>query len=173
MPCSCSTMCYTLEKLRSTARLFEGTPDVVAEVMGKAGRFARRVWSRLNQVGDERVTRWGRHGQRSDPDGVKGGLPALFVDGGWIGVCTQLPPRRMAGLGPTGRDLAAHQRVSWSATSGLAMYPPTRTTGAIADLVVNGSPRAEGALRFRRAGDSANVTGTMNLPRPIAGPISG
>jgi 3-(methylsulfanyl)propanoyl-CoA dehydrogenase len=153
---------FHIERYANLPGFSEATPDVVAEVLGTAGRFCEEVLTPLNQVGDEEGCHRGDDGSVATPTGFKEAY-RRYVEGGWIGVA--VPPAH----GGLGLPVAISQLISEfmvSANLAFAMYP-TLTQGAIAALVVHGSPEQKALYVPKLA--TGEWTGTMNLTEANCG----
>jgi acyl-CoA dehydrogenase len=153
---------FHIERYANLSGFSEATPDVVAAVLGTAGRFCEEVLAPLNRVGDEEGCRRGDDGRVATPTGFKEAY-RRYVEGGWIGVA--VPPA----YGGLGLPVAISQLISEfmvSANLAFAMYP-TLTQAAIAALLVHGSEEQKALYVPKLA--TGEWTGTMNLTEAHCG----
>ncbi len=153
---------FHIERYANLAGFSEATPDVVAAVLGTAARFCEEELAPLNQVGDEEGCRRGDDGRVATPTGFREAY-RRYVEGGWIGVA--VPPDH----GGLGLPVAISQLISEfmvSANLAFAIYP-TLTQGAIAALLLHGTPEQKALYVSKMA--SGEWTGTMNLTEANCG----
>ena len=153
---------FHIERYANLAAFSEATPDVVAAVLGAAARFCEDVLTPLNRVGDEEGCRRTADGSVVTPTGFRDAY-RRYVEGGWIGVA--VPPDH----GGLGLPVAISQLISEfmvSANLAFAIYP-TLTQGAIAALLLHGTPEQKALYVPKLA--SGEWTGTMNLTEAQCG----
>lgn len=138
------------------------TPDTVDAVLEQGGRFVAEVLFPLNQSGDlEGCTRH-EDGSVTTPKGFKEAYDQ-FVESGWG---TLASPEQFGGQGMPHVIATAFQEYMVSSNMAFAMYPGL-THGAIASLLVKGSPEQQEKYVPKMV--SGEWGGTMNLTEPQCG----
>ncbi len=139
----------------------EMSVELAAAILEEAGRFAGKVLSPLNQVGD----RHGAHWREGDVVTAPGWREAYvqFVAGGWNALSC---PEQHGGQGLP-RTISALVEEMWNSANLAFALCPMLTRGAIEALELCGSD-AQKAMYLPRM-VSGQWTGTMNLTEPQAG----
>jgi acyl-CoA dehydrogenase len=140
----------------------DATPDLVEAILGEAGKFCGEILTPLNRTGDSEGCTRHPDGRVTTPTGFCEAYKQ-YVGGGWIGI--SVPPE----LGGQGLPVALTQVINEflvSANLAFAMYPAL-TQGAIAALVVHGSPEQKALFLPKMV--TGEWTGTMNLTEPQCG----
>ncbi|PWB82206.1 MAG: acyl-CoA dehydrogenase [Methylocystaceae bacterium] len=140
----------------------DATPDVLAQILGEAGKICEEVLQPLNRVGDEQGCVRRDDGSVATPKGFKQAYDA-FVDGGWGGL--SVPPEYDGQGLPYTLAVVMNEYAS-SANMAFAMYPGL-TQGALAALLRHGSE--EQKRLFVPPMAAGRWTGTMNLTEPQCG----
>ncbi|MCL4185406.1 MAG: acyl-CoA dehydrogenase C-terminal domain-containing protein [Burkholderiaceae bacterium] len=135
--------------------------ELAGAILEEAGRFAGKVLSPLNPVGDRHGARW----QEGDVVTAPGWREAYaqFVAGGWNALSC---PVRHGGQGLP-RTISALVEEMWNGANVSFALCPMLTRGAIEALELCGT-EAQKALYLPRM-VSGQWTGTMNLTEPQAG----
>src|SRR3954469_16624277 len=138
------------------------TPDVVTAVLEEGGRFVSEVLFPINHSGDQQGCTRHDDGSVTTPDGFKEAY-AQFVESGWG---TLGAPEEFGGQGMPHIIATAFSEYLISSNMAFAMYPGL-THGAIASLLVKGSPEQQ--ARYVAKMVSGEWGGTMNLTEPQCG----
>jgi 3-(methylthio)propanoyl-CoA dehydrogenase len=141
--------------------LAEVTPDLVAAVLGEAGRFAGDVLAPLNASGDREGSRLA-NGVVTTPAGFADAY-RRFIAGGWNGVPFD-PTAGGQGL-PWTLAIALHEM--WNAANLSFALCPLLTQGAIELLDAHATPAQRATYLAPLV--AGRWTGTMNLTEPQAG----
>jgi len=153
---------FHIERYANLPGFADASPDLVAAILGEAARYCEDVLTPLNRVGDTQGCRRSADGSVTTPDGFKDAFKQI-VAGGWIGISV---PSEFGGQGLPGALTQAVNEFLASANMAFAMYPGL-TQGAIAALVVHGTPELQ--ARFLPKLVTGEWTGTMNLTEPQCG----
>ncbi|MBI3711163.1 MAG: acyl-CoA dehydrogenase family protein, partial [Proteobacteria bacterium] len=160
-------MKFALSAIAELDRLAElpggetAAPDVVAQILEAAGKFAAGVLAPLNAVGDHEGAKL-ENGIVRTPTGFKDAY-RQFVAGGWNGVPFD-PDHGGQGV-PWPVAMAVNEM--WQSANLSFGLCPLLTQGAIDLLAVHGS--AEQQRLYLGKLVSGEWTGTMNLTEPQAG----
>ena len=138
------------------------TPDVVSAVLEEGGKFVAEVLFPINLSGDQQGCKRNPDGSVTTPDGFKEAY-AQFVESGWG---TLSAPEEFGGQGMPHVVSTAFQEFMISSNMAFAMYPGL-THGAIASLLVKGSPEQQ--AKYVPKMISGEWGGTMNLTEPQCG----
>jgi len=138
------------------------TPDTIDAVLEQGGQFVAEVLFPLNHSGDQEGCTRHDDGSVTTPAGYKEAYNQ-FVESGWG---TLSAPVEFGGQGMPHVVSTAFQEYMISANMAFAMYPGL-THGAIASLLVKGSPEQQAKYVPKMV--SGEWGGTMNLTEPQCG----
>jgi alkylation response protein AidB-like acyl-CoA dehydrogenase len=138
------------------------TPDVVDAVLDEGGKFVAEILFPLNHSGDQEGCTRHEDGSVTTPKGFKEAY-AQFVESGWG---TLSAPEEFGGQAMPHVVSTAFQEYMISSNMAFAMYPGL-THGAIASLLVKGSPEQQ--QKYVPNMVSGKWGGTMNLTEPQCG----
>lgn len=138
------------------------TPETVDAVLEQGGQFVAEVLFPINHSGDQEGCKRHDDGSVTTPAGFKEAYQA-FVESGWG---TLSAPVEFGGQGMPHVISTAFQEFMISSNMAFAMYPGL-THGAIASLLVKGSPEQQAMYVPKMV--SGEWGGTMNLTEPQCG----
>src|ERR1700759_4471586 len=150
-----------LEKHRDLPGFAELSPDLVDDILTKAGKICEDVLQPLNQSGDEEGCHF-ENGTVRTPKGFKEAYKT-YCEGGWGGLSA---PAEFGGAGMPGLMTMALNEMTMSANQSLAMYPML-TAGAYEALIANGLPWMKQHIVPRMV--TGEWAGTMCLTEPGCG----
>jgi hypothetical protein len=136
--------------------------DVLAQILGEAGKLCEDVLAPLNQSGDANGCKRHADGAVTTPAGFKSAFRA-YAEGGWIGLPV---PQAYGGQGLPFTLSTPMSEYASSANMAFAMYPGL-TQGALAALLTHGSEEQKQLYVPKLA--EGRWTGTMNLTEPQCG----
>jgi alkylation response protein AidB-like acyl-CoA dehydrogenase len=151
-----------IERYNNLAGFAEASPDVIDAILEEGAKLCEEVIAPLNLSGDQEGCRRNPDGSVSTPKGFKEAYRA-YAEGGWMGLSA---PAEFGGQDLPHTINTVMQEFMSSANLAFGMYPGL-TQGAIAALLVHGSPEQKG--RYLPKMIEGAWTGTMNLTEPHCG----
>jgi acyl-CoA dehydrogenase len=153
---------FHIERYANLPGYSDATSDVVAAILGEAGKLCGDVLTPLNRTGDKEGCKRNADASVTTPKGFKDAFKQLR-DGGWIGISA---PSEFGGQGLPMILTHLVNEFLCSANMAFAMYSGL-TQGAIAALITHGSPEQKQAYLPKMI--EGIWTGTMNLTEPHCG----
>ena len=139
----------------------EVTPELVAQVLSEADRFAREVLDPLNRTGDQQGARL-IDGKVFAPDGYADAY-GKFIGAGWNSLTGEV---RYGGQGLPHVVSTVVQEM-WNSANMAFCLAPMLTSGVLEAMKHHGSPEQQAAFLPKLT--AGEWTGTMNLTEPQAG----
>jgi alkylation response protein AidB-like acyl-CoA dehydrogenase len=137
------------------------TPELVAQVLSEAAKFAREVLDPLNRVGDQQGARL-TDGEVTAPDGYADAY-RKFIEAGWNSLTGEV---RYGGQGlPHVISMVVQEM--WNSANMAFCLAPMLTSGVLEALKRHGSPEQQAAFLPKLT--VGEWTGTMNLTESQAG----
>ena len=151
-----------IDRYNNLAGFADASPDVIEAILQEGAKLCEEVIAPLNLSGDQEGCTRNPDGSVTTPAGFKDAYRA-YAEGGWMGLSA---PAEYGGQDLPHTINTVMQEFISSANLAFGMYPGL-TQGAIAALVVHGSPEQKQTYLPRMI--EGAWTGTMNLTEPHCG----
>jgi acyl-CoA dehydrogenase len=153
---------FHIDRYNNLPGFADASPDVIEAVLAEAAKLCEEVIQPTNRAGDlEGCTRH-PDGSVTTPAGFKDAW-RQYTEGGWLGLSA---PTEFGGQGLPMTLTSVINEFVIGANMAFAMYPGL-TQGAIAALIVHGSPEQKASYLPKMV--SGAWTGTMNLTEAHCG----